>query len=123
LLGFADTVAMTAILLFYILLVAVPPLILSRKSHYHPTWRGIECFSCYVLTAIVLGAVFAVTADDGWSVLSALSLGGGFFVRIASLSVLLAACVATSWWGSMSAAGHKRRIGGRSPGKNIEKAS
>ena len=108
--GLADTFMLTAVLAGYLLLVAIPPFLWSRKSYYHPVWRGIESFICYLLVALVLGAIFAAADGGDWSLTSGIAAGGAAWARIGSVIVLLAVLIAASWLGGKTAAGRRRLV-------------
>jgi len=97
----------------YLLVAAIPPFVWSRKSYYHPVWRGIEAFLCYLLVALVLGAIFAAASDDAWSVTSGIFAGGSVWASIGSVVLMLAVFIAASWLGGRSAAGRRRQIKSR----------
>jgi uncharacterized membrane protein len=109
LLGFNDTLAITSVLIVYIVASAIPPFIWSRRSFYHPLWRGIESFICYIGVALILGVIFAVAEEGDWSMLSGVAAGGSIFSRIGSLVVLFAVFIFAAWWGGKSAEGRRRR--------------
>lgn len=109
-LGLSDTLALTAVFFGYLILCAVPPFMWSRRGYYHPFWRGVEAFACYLLVALVLGAIFAASGEGSWSVLSGISASGAAWARIGSVLVLFAVFIAASWWGGRSAAGRRRRV-------------
>jgi hypothetical protein len=121
LLGLRDTLILTAVLAGYILLIAIPPFILGRRTYYHPIWRGIESFACYAAIALVLGGVLDIAQEGDWSVLSGISVGGAIWARIGSVAVLAAVFVAASWWGGKTAPERRRRV--RSRGSDKNKAS
>ncbi len=108
-LGLEDTVALTAVLAGYLLLAAIPSFMWSRKSLYHTVWRGIESCACYLLVALVLGAIFAAVDDGEWSFSSAIAAGGDAWAYMGSMVILLAAFVAASWLGGKSDAARRRR--------------
>lgn len=108
LLGLSDTLALTAVLFAYLIMCALPAFLWSRKGQYHPVWRGLEAFACYVVVALVLGAVLAAAGGGDWSVTSAFAASGGAWAGIGSVLALLALFQAASWWGGNSAAGRRR---------------
>jgi hypothetical protein len=110
LLGLSDTAALTATLIAYLVFLAAPPYVMSRKSAYHPVWRGLESFIIYVAVAIILGAIFAAGQSDDWSTFSAISAGGVAWARIGSVVVLLGVFVFASWLGSTTSSGRHRRV-------------
>lgn len=118
LLGFGDTLALTAVLAGYLFMCAVPPFIQGRRSYYHPVWRGIESFACYGAIALILGLIFTIIKEDGWSALSGISAGGTIWARVGSVVVLLAVFIAAAWWGSKTAPEKRRRIRSKSKGKS-----
>lgn len=93
----------------YLLAAAIPPFMWSRRSYYHPVWRGIEAFLCYLVVALVLGAIFAATSDGTWSVFSGIFAGGSVWAGIGTVVLMLAVFVAASWLGSRSATGRRRQ--------------
>jgi len=109
-LGFSDTLALTAVLTAYLFLCALPAYLWSRSSYFHPFWRGVESFVCYLLVALVLGGVLAASDDSDWSITSGIAAGGDAWARIGSIVVLLAVFVLASWWGGKSAAGRRQRL-------------
>ncbi len=109
LLGFWDTVSLTAVFAGYLILCAIPPYLWSRKSYYHSLWRGIESFVVYLLLALALGAFFSAFSEDDWSVLSAVSASGDAWARLGSIAALFAVFVGASWRGGKAAANGKRR--------------
>jgi len=113
LLGLSDTFALTAILMGYLLVAAVPPFMWSRRSYYHPIWRGIEAFLCYLMVALVLGAIFAAVSDDAWSVTSGIFAGGNVWAGMGSVVLMIAVFIAASWLGGKSAAGRRRQVRGK----------
>ncbi len=123
LLGLSDTLALTAVFFGYLILCAIPPFVWSRRGFYHPIWRGVESFICYIAVALVLGAVFAVSGDGSWSVLSGISASGAAWARIGSMVVIFVVFISASWWGGRSAAGRKRRGSSRRRKKDGEVAS
>jgi hypothetical protein len=112
-LGFKDTLALTAALLAYLTLCAAPPFLWSRRSYYHPVWRGIESFVCYTAVALVLGAVFAGFDGGNWSAWSGIVAGGDAWARVGSVVVLFLVFILASWWGDKAAVGRRRRIRSR----------
>jgi hypothetical protein len=123
LLGFSDTIALTAVVFGYLILCAVPPFLWSRKSLYHPIWRGVESFACYMLVALVLGAILAASDEGAWSTLSGIAASGDAWARIGSGIVLFAIFIAASWWGGKSADGRRRRVKSRRRKKGKTPAS
>ncbi|MEW6552975.1 MAG: hypothetical protein AB1384_01650 [Actinomycetota bacterium] len=122
-LGLADTLALTAVFFSYLVLCAIPPFVWSRRGYYHPVWRGVESFACYLVVALVLGAIFAASGDGSWSVLSGISASGAAWARIGSVAVLFAVFIAASWWGGRAAAGRRRRAANRRHRKNGEEGA
>ena len=118
--GMADTLILTAVLAGYLLLTAIPPFLWSRRSYYHPIWRGIESFICYLLVALVLGAIFAAADGGDWSLTSGIAAGGAAWARIGSVIVLLAVFVAASWLGGKTAAGRRRLVKSKKRKKRTE---
>ncbi|MDD3717133.1 MAG: hypothetical protein PHP28_00520 [Actinomycetota bacterium] len=109
LLGLTDTLALTAVLFCYLLLCAAPPFLWSRRGRYHPIWRGMESFACYLLVALILGAVFAASSGGEWSTLSGIAPSGAVWSRIGSVAVMLAVFFIASWWGGKTAPGRNAR--------------
>jgi hypothetical protein len=113
LLGLSDTLALTAVFFGYLILCAIPPFVWSRRGFYHPIWRGVESFACYLLVSLVLGAIFAASDDGSWSALSGISASGAAWARIGSVVAIFMVFIAASWWGGRSATGRKRRMSSR----------
>jgi hypothetical protein len=120
LLGFNDTLAVTSVLIMYLAACVAPPFFWSRRSYYHPLWRGIESFICYIVVALILGAIFAAAEEGDWSVLSGVTTGGGILTRIATLAVLFGAFIFAAWCGGKTAEGRRRKH--KSKGRRKRKA-
>lgn len=110
-LGLKDTICLTAALILYIAILVVPSFVWSRRSYNHPVWRGIESFVCYGLVALLLGLVFDLAGEGGWSVFSGISAGGTAWARLGSLAFLFLLFVLASWWGSSTSKRGRRRKG------------
>jgi hypothetical protein len=110
LLGLSDTLALTAVLAGYILMIAIPPFILGRRTYYHPIWRGMESFACYAAIALVLGGVLDIAQGGDWSFLSGISAGGAVWARIGSIAVLVAVFITAAWWGGKTAPVRRHRV-------------
>lgn len=108
-LGLGDTAALTFTLAGYLLLCALPPYFWSRKSYYHPVWRGVESFITYAAVALIMGAVFAAADEGSWNALSGVSASGAAWARIGSALLLLAAFMAAAWQGGKNAEGRRRK--------------
>jgi hypothetical protein len=104
---------LTAVFFAYLGMCALPSYIWSRKSHYHPVWRGIESFACYLVVALVLGAIFAASDGGDWSVLSGIAASGEAWARIGSVTVMMAVFILASWWGSKAAGGRRKHVDNR----------
>lgn len=113
LLGFKNTLALSAVLAAYLLLCAIPPFLWSRRSYSHPLWRGIETFVCYAAVALVVGSIIAAADEGDWSALSGVSAGGYAWARIGSLAGLFLVFIVASWWGGRTAAARRRLRGKR----------
>ncbi|MBN2028485.1 MAG: hypothetical protein JW854_17170 [Actinobacteria bacterium] len=122
-LGLSDTFALTAVLAGYLLAAAIPAFIWSRRSYYHPIWRGIEAFLSYILVALVLGAIMAAASDDAWSVTSGIFAGGSAWAIMGSVVLMLVVFIAASWLGGRSAAGRRRKVKSRKKRKKSEAAA
>jgi hypothetical protein len=109
LLRFGETLVLSAVFFIYLVLCAVPAFLWSRRGYYHPIWRGVEAFTCYVLVALSLGAILTAVDNGEWSVFSGISASGPAWARIGSLVVLLAVFIGASWWGGKSASSRKKR--------------
>lgn len=121
-LGIADTLGITAVLLAYLAACSIPPFLMGRASRYHPVWRGAESFACYLLVSLVLGAVFAASSEGSWTVLSGISASGAAWARLGSVAVLAAAFVFASWLGGESAEAHRKRVKNRKRRKRADSA-
>jgi hypothetical protein len=123
LLGLGDTLAVSAVLAGFLAACAIPPFIWSRRSYSHPLWRGLECFICYALVALVLGAIFAAMEEGDWSIFSGLAVKRGFLNRVGSLLVLFAVFMAAAWWGGKGDGKREARRRGRRVRKSGGKAA
>ncbi len=113
LVGITSTLSLTAVIFAYLLLCALPPFVWSRRSYYHPIWRGVESFVCYVIVAALLGAILAAAEDGESSLMSGLALEGGAWAGMLSVIVLLLVFLGASWWGGRSAARHRQKARSR----------
>ena len=104
---------MTAVMAAYILVLAIPPFILGRRTYYHPVWRAVESLACYVVTALVLGGILDIAQEGEWSFLSGISAGGALWARVGSIAILIAVFIAAAWWGSKTAPVRRRRVRGK----------
>ena len=102
------------------MVAAIPPFLWSRRSYYHPIWRGIEAFLCYILVALALGAIMAAASDDAWSVTSGIFAGGSVWASMGTVVLMFAVFIAASWMGGRSAAGRRRKVKSRRKRKKTD---
>lgn len=108
--GFVNILAVTAVLFAYLLTCSLPPFLRARSSRRRPLWRGMECFACYLLVSLALGAVFAAFSEGSWNTLSGVCASGAAWARIGSFAALVAVFAFASWRGGKYAEAHRRRV-------------